>query len=73
MFNGLYRGFLGTLNDAFNGHPDFFEGSYAGMFQIRDAMDYLVRNEIAGTGENAAPTFEMNECIDPPANWPKEN
>lgn len=66
FFNGLYRRFLRKMNHAFNGQPDLFKTSYADMFQIRDAMGYLIRNQLTGTGENASPTFEMNECIDPP-------
>lgn len=73
VFNGLYRRFLRKMNDAFNERPDLFKTSYADMFQIRDAMGYLIRKELAGTGENAAPTFEMNECIDPPVDSPREN
>jgi hypothetical protein len=28
-------------------------------------MEYLIRNPLSDTGENAAPTFEMTEFIEP--------
>jgi hypothetical protein len=64
-FNGRYKQLLKKLNDAFNGQPDTFASLYGDMYQIKREMEYLIRNPLPGTGENAAPTFEMDECICP--------
>ena len=68
LFNGQYKHFLEKLNTAFNGHPELL-GSVltAEMFRIQAAMERLIHNPIPGTGENAAPTFEMNQFKYPPA------
>jgi hypothetical protein len=64
-FNGRYRRFLQQLTLAFNGKPDLFATSYNDMFEIKREMEYLIRNPLSNTGENAAPTFEMKEFIEP--------
>ena len=66
LANGRYKRFLEKLTVAFNGQPDLFATTYKDMYQIKRDMDFLIRNPLAGTGENAAPTFEMNEFIYPP-------
>jgi hypothetical protein len=66
LFNGRYKRFLEKLNSAFNGQPDLFAGSYKDMYRIKREMEYLIRNPLSDTGENAAPTFEMTEFIYPP-------
>ena len=63
-FNGRYRRLMETINRAFNGQPDLLKETYSEMFQIRKDMAYLVRNRLPGTDENAAPTFEMNQCTE---------
>jgi hypothetical protein len=65
LFNGHYKRFLGKLNRAFNGEPDFFARSYTDMFQLKREMEYLIKNPLSDSGENAAPTFEMTEFIYP--------
>jgi hypothetical protein len=62
LFNGQYKQFLMTLNKGFNGHPELFDPKIIGteMFRIKYAMEQLIHYPILGTGENAAPTFEMN-------------
>ena len=67
LFNGQYKRFLAKLNAAFNGRPDLLGAVFAAeMFQIKVAMERLIRNPIPGTKENAAPTFEMNLFKYPP-------
>jgi hypothetical protein len=66
LFNGRYKRFLSRLHRAFNGEPDLFANSYRDMYQIKREMEYLIRNPLPGTRQNAAPTFEMDACIDPP-------
>lgn len=66
LANGRYKRFLEKLTVAFNGRPELFATTYKDMYQIKRDMDFLIRNPLAGTGENAAPTFEMNEFIYPP-------
>jgi rubrerythrin len=70
LFNGVYKQFLQLLNDGFNGNPGVFSREpkevypglfYGAMFAIETAMKKLINYPIAGTGENAAPTFEMDE------------
>jgi hypothetical protein len=54
------------LNAAFNGKPDLFANSYRDMMNyLKREMEFLIRNELASTGENAAPTFEMTQFIYP--------
>ncbi|EIZ77911.1 hypothetical protein WSK_3582 [Novosphingobium sp. Rr 2-17] len=65
LFNGQYRRFLARLTRAFNGEPELLDAKfYLEMFNIKDAMQALIRNPIPGTAENAAPTFEMDKFID---------
>jgi len=68
LFNGHYKRFLEKLTKAFNGQPELLGTALqAEMFQIKNAMDRLIHNPIPGTYENAAPTFEMDQFIYPPA------
>jgi Ferritin-like len=66
LFNGRYKRFLEKLTRAFNGEPDLFAQSYKDMYQIKQEMEYLIRNPLGDSGENAAPTFEMNVFTYPP-------
>jgi hypothetical protein len=61
-FNCRYRRLLERINQAFNGQPDLLKDSNREMFVIKQDMESLIRNELSGTNENAAPTFEMNQC-----------
>ncbi|ENN85424.1 hypothetical protein RHSP_52448 [Rhizobium freirei PRF 81] len=71
LFNGQYKRFLERLNTAFNGQPELLGGAFtAEMFRIKVAMERLIHCPIPGTGENAAPTFEMDQFKDPPATSP---
>lgn len=71
LFNGQYKRFLEKLNAAFNGHPELLGGVFAAeMFRIKAAMERLIHNPIPGTGDNAAPTFEMNHFKYPSAAEP---
>lgn len=67
LFNGCYKQFLQRLNQAFNGKPEIFrdDSLYAEMYQLKREMEYLIRNPLPETGENAAPTFQMDACICP--------
>lgn len=68
LFNGQYKRFLEKLTKAFNGQPELLGTTFqAEMFQIKNAMERLIHNPIPGTNENAAPTFEMDRFIYPPA------
>lgn len=68
LFNGQYKRFLEKLNTAFNGHPELLDKVFfAEMARIKDAMERLIHNPIPGTGENAAPSFEMDQFKYPPA------
>lgn len=68
LFNGQYKRFLEKLYKAFNGQPALLGTDFqAEMFQIKNAMERLIRNPIPRTDENAAPTFEMDRFIYPPA------
>ncbi|MGZ9722014.1 ferritin-like domain-containing protein [Rhizobium miluonense] len=74
LFNGQYKRFLGHLNTAFNGQPELLGGAFtAEMFRIKVAMERLIHYPIPGTGENAAPTFEMDQFKDPPAVLPSSS
>ena len=68
LCNGRYKRFLEKLTSAFNGKPDLFASTYKDMYQIKRDMEYLIRNPLADTGENAAPTFEMTQFIYPTEN-----
>lgn len=66
LFNGRYKRFLEKLNSAFNGEPDLFANSYKDMMNyLKREMEFLIKNELVDTGENAGPTFEMAQFIYP--------
>lgn len=66
LFNGRYKRFLEKLNAAFNGKSDLFANSYRDMMNyLKREMEFLIKNELGDTGENAAPTFEMAQFIYP--------
>ncbi|CAL9466601.1 ferritin-like domain-containing protein [Streptomyces sp. enrichment culture] len=59
-FNQFYATFLNNINLAYNGQPDLLLKSVWEMFRVRDSMNRLVRNPLAGhAGKNAGPTFEI--------------
>jgi hypothetical protein len=62
-FNAAYRTFLAELTKAFNGQPALLLKAVAGMFELRNMFDVLVRNPLPGTELHAGPTFELG----PPA------
>lgn len=59
-FNMQYKGFLASLTQAFSGQPEILLKSVGDMFHIKDKALELMRNPISGSGENAAPTFEIH-------------
>ncbi|MCF4129508.1 ferritin-like domain-containing protein [Methylobacterium sp. SyP6R] len=59
-FNDAYRGFLHLLQRAFTGEPQLLEGGVSMMFELRNAMNRLIRNPLSESSPfNAAPTFEV--------------
>jgi hypothetical protein len=62
LFNGQYKLFLQLLNDGFNGKPEAFSppSFFSAMLAVEAAMKRLINYPLAGTVENAAPTFEMD-------------
>lgn len=59
-FNQSYATFLANVNLAFNGQPDLLLKAVWEMFRIRDSMNRLIRNPLAGhPGKSAGPTFEL--------------
>ena len=59
-FNARYRTFLAELTKAFNGQPALLIKAVAGMFELRNMFDVLVRNPLPGTEFHAGPTFEID-------------
>jgi hypothetical protein len=59
-FNAAYRKFLADLTKAFNGEPAILLKAVAGMFELRNMFDVLVRNPLPGTEFHAGPTFEID-------------
>jgi len=68
-FNEHYRKFLASLTRAFNGRPDLLKEAVPQMFELRNAINELVRNPLPGTPYHAGPTFELdaaacgNDCL----------
>ena len=58
-FNQSYADFLGLLTAAFNGKPQLLLEAVPRMFTLRNGINQLIHNQIPGTDEKAAPTFEM--------------
>jgi hypothetical protein len=59
-FNAAYRTFLADLTKAFNGEPALLLKAVAGMFELRNMFDVLVRNPLPNTEFHAGPTFEID-------------
>jgi Ferritin-like len=58
-FNQSYADFLAFLTRAYNGEPKLLLEAVPKMFTLRNKITQLIHNPIPGTGENAAPTFEI--------------
>lgn len=64
-FNDRYAQFLRLLTDSFNGRPDLLISGVGEMFRLRDLATQLIRSPLPdGSGENAAPTFEMPQATE---------
>lgn len=59
-FNERYAGFLSLLTDSLTGKPELLIPGVGEMFRLKELATQLIRTPLPdGSGENAAPTFEM--------------
>ena len=61
-FNKTYATFLDRLTAAFNGAPSEFIPAVGDMFHIKELFYGLMRQPLGNTGENGAPTFEIDRA-----------
>jgi hypothetical protein len=57
-FNGIYTNLLNSLNVTFNGTPQHLSKAIGGMYELRLAAEALIEIRDAGSGKQAAPTFQ---------------